>query len=267
MQSFIETIPALICAAISVILGAIVGTSVSNIGSLAPDGLGVRMPDAFAYANRLTPISTRRSVKRASETASDNNQTVWVAVVLLIVALGLYVRYTDVVAGTVLLSAIIVVLSTTVTFLILSARGVVKAIGMVFKLFAILALAAAVLIGAVWLLHPLFHPGALLDIRAKGIFGSSSASFSTVLFQMIGAALSFAALISSVFFCLASVTAVYLRTGALGARLWRPLYRLSRWAASTAFFVLTLILGLGSLLLTSGWAGSLLESSNSVPSV
>ena len=263
MQNFADTIPSIIISVISTIAGAVIGAAYAPLRSPARPGIHsihfmiqvARSETDWGIVGRIVEWIRRES--RKSSDGSGEGASWLLAGGALLVVVALYAEHAEAVAATLIMLAVVAYGSSVWSLMALRRQGAVGGWSVANRLILGFVLAGVGVVNAVFSVHPVMNVGAREEYIAEGFFGSSSQSWTAVLFLFIGAVLTVASLLTSVSFSLASSTAVHVARGTFGRPIWRVLFYLGRWSTDKGTFAVVTILGILSLFLSTGWAAHL----------
>jgi len=206
--------------------------------------------------------------------ASDDD--VWggllLSIALTFIIVRLYVENVVSIAVILFWTAVLVLLITTVVFLVLWWRRVFDGNGTFWALVITVPFAAVGSIVSYWLLEPplqgVLEP-AKAALTADGI-GALAPYLIPLILQLLGALASFILLIGSVSFCAANVAAALIESRAWGARwLWRFVFWSGRWTTGrgviVAFVVLAILAAFSASGLAAEWIANLQDSVRGTP--
>ncbi|MBF4615331.1 hypothetical protein [Curtobacterium sp. VKM Ac-1376] len=267
MQLLVTSVPGGIIALTAFIVGLATGTAFGPLGTRRDTPTAISMGAAFQDANTLTDWRVWSWLRRAFASGSARNQTegnppanLFIVGVVVVVLVQLYARHRDTVAVVVVLATLGMLATVTLSFAALWWKEVVEGRATAWRFLVSVALVAVGLYDGVSLVHPAFDGNAVTDLLAHGVFASGGASFGTVLYQAAGACMALAIAVVSVFYCMASITAVYITAGAFGRPLWRLLYWASRWTVPGWVGWVALFIGALSVVMTNGLLAHLLAT-------
>lgn len=266
MQLLVSSVPGGIIALVAFVVGLSTGTAFGPLRARRETQTAISMGRAFHDANTLTDWRVWSWLRRAfsSGTVRSRNDSgplgnLFVVGFAVVVLVQLYARNRDLVAVIVVLMTLGMLLAVAVSFAALWWKEVVEGAATAWRFLLSIALVAVGLYDGISLVHPAFNGGAVTDLLTNGVLASDGGSFGTVLYQAAGACLALAITVVSIFYCMASITAVYIAVGAFGRPLWRLLYWSSRWTVPGWVGWVALFAGALSVVMTNGVLAHLLE--------
>lgn len=225
------------------------------------------MPTAFTRANDLTDwriwpkLKSLFSSGQRRQRSDESPWTNWVLVGIgVLVLVELYARHNELVAIIVVLAALVMLVTVLLTFTGLWWKETIDARQTAWRFIFTVLLVGIGLYDGVSLVHPAFNANAVADLLEHGPLNAEGTSFGTVLYQAFGACLALLVAVVSVFYCIASITAVYIAARAAGIPLWRLLYWTSRWTVPRRVGWVAMVCGVISIALTNGLLAHLLDS-------
>jgi hypothetical protein len=264
MQEFAPTLPGFAIALVSGLIGFVVGTLAAPISALSPTGQGVRMLDAFAVADARTDWRVGARLRRffgPSTRSPRSTDDDWaVALVMMAVAVAAYVKYADAIVLSIECAAISLLVASTGTLITLYGRKVVASGYAVTQIIIMFALVGVGLTNGILLLDPLWGGNPLEVARSSGVSHLGPEGVSTLVFQVIAVPMVLGALIVAIIFCVASVGAAFVASGAILSPLWLVVYWASRWTTPRRIFWVTVGVSVAAFAFASGLIPHLMET-------
>lgn len=252
--------------------GVLVGLPVTAAMSELPNAGGgaVSLRAAQADARAATePIQKVRRPRRAqvvSSSSDDEWGTILAFGVGVIIVVGLYAQWAATIAVVMFWVSVATLTVTVLSFLVLYLRRVVEGGRTAWLLLLTVAYAFVGAVVAWWLVEPPLHgtlDAAVAVIRVDGLFGVLPYVV-PLGYQLVGGLASFAVLLSSVFACVANLSAVMMSLRSPDHQayrwVWRPLFRVTRWTTSSHVGWLFFGLALFALAFAGGWALQFISS-------
>lgn len=258
MQSFPDSVPGMILSLISLVAGTVIGAAYVPLRQGARTGL--RMSGAIAEARAATDWNIGPRIINAFKSSQPRTRSDGVEIgpyvagaAIYLVVIGLYVRYAEIAATSLVLLAIVTYVASTWGLLQLRRRGVVDGRAVVDQILLGFAFAGLGIANGVVSFYAPDNAAARADYDMNGWAGASVDSMVAVTCLTIGTLLTAGVLLASIFFSFASVTSVHIAQRTFGRPFWTLLFWLGRWTTAKGTIVSVLIAGVLSLPLSAGW--------------